>query len=103
MELNWSRLGKVSCSQYHCATAASTSEVGVSALYSRSFGGPAPSYARSNRPYKEGGSASQEASMSGTASAGIDIWEYSLLSMTCWAAASVMASSSFVAASSAST
>ena len=37
-------------SQYHCTTAASSSAVGVSALYSSSFGGLRPSNARSKRP-----------------------------------------------------
>ncbi len=40
---HWSAAGRVSRSQYHCTIAASTSEVGVSALYSNSFAGPVPS------------------------------------------------------------
>src|SRR5437763_10757873 len=66
-ELNWSRFGKQSCNQYHWITAASSSDVGVSALYSSSFGGSTPLYARSKRPYSDGGSASHELSISGTA------------------------------------
>jgi hypothetical protein len=48
--LNWSLPGNRSSSQYHWAIAASTSEVGVSALYSSSFGAPPGSQAKSNRP-----------------------------------------------------
>src|ERR1035441_5252124 len=66
-ELNWSRLGKQSCSQYHWMTAASSSPVGVSALYSSNLGGFTPSKARSKRPYSAGGSASNELSIRGTA------------------------------------
>jgi hypothetical protein len=43
IELNWSRAGFTSSSQYHCTTAASSSAVGVSALYSSILGGEAPS------------------------------------------------------------
>ena len=43
-----------SSSQCHCATLASISEVGVSALNSSSLGGPLPSQARSKRPNSEG-------------------------------------------------
>src|SRR5260370_19951200 len=42
MELNWPRVRNNSSIQYHCTTAASSSDVGVSALYSRSFGGWQP-------------------------------------------------------------
>ena len=42
-ELNWSAGWNTSCSQYHCTTLASISEVGVSALYSSIFGAPRPS------------------------------------------------------------
>ena len=50
IELNWSASGCVSCNQNHWATDASSNAVGVSALYSSSFGGVIPSQARSNRP-----------------------------------------------------
>jgi hypothetical protein len=43
-ELNWSRRGKVTWSQYHCKTAASSRQVGVSALYSSSLGGSTGSW-----------------------------------------------------------
>src|SRR5437870_46568 len=52
-ELNWSQPGFMSSSQYHCATADSSSDVGVSALYSSILGGDWPSYTRSKRPYSE--------------------------------------------------
>ena len=63
-ELNWSASGlrgRIFCSsQRHCATDASSSAVGVSALYSRSFGGPLPSYAKSNRPKSDSSFARHE-------------------------------------------
>src|SRR5438045_3470130 len=83
IELNWSLLGDTSCSQYHCTTAASRSDVGVSALYSRSLGGCAPSYTKSNLPYNDGGSASHDDSISGTALSGMPRRLYRRLSMTC--------------------
>lgn len=42
-EFHWSAPGNRSSIQNHWGEAASTSEVGVSALYSRSFAGPVPS------------------------------------------------------------
>lgn len=42
-EFHWSAPGNRSSIQNHCGEAASTSEVGVSALYSRSLAGPLPS------------------------------------------------------------
>jgi hypothetical protein len=50
IELNWSQPGFTSSSQYHCTTAASSSAVGVSALYSSILGGLPPEKARSKRP-----------------------------------------------------
>ena len=50
IELNWSASGRVSFSHCHWITAASSSEVGVSALYSSSLGGCPGRQHRSNRP-----------------------------------------------------
>ena len=50
IELNWSAPLCSASSQSHWMTDASSSDVGVSALYSSITGGDLPSYARSNRP-----------------------------------------------------
>src|ERR1700688_4717481 len=93
----------MSSSQYHWMTAASSREVGVSALYSSSFGGSTPFHERSKRPYSDGGSASQERSIRGPAWGGIASSAKSLFSMMCPAALSAMAASSLVALSRSST
>lgn len=50
MALDWSASGAAHRSHYHCTTEASNSAVGVSALYSKSSGGPVLSQRRSMRP-----------------------------------------------------
>ena len=105
-ELNWSAsgfVGRIFCSsQRHCATDASSSAVGVSALYSRSFGGPLPSYAKSNRPKSDSSFDRHDRATRSCHALGIASASKRLRVTMCSAASRQRACSSAAAASSAS-
>ena len=87
MLLNWLPPGVVSVSQSHWMTPASNRAVGVSALYSSSFGASVPLNARSNRPYTNGSSASHESMTSCSNSLGMRNRPNIRSSITFWTSA----------------
>jgi hypothetical protein len=83
--------------------AASTSAVGVSALYSSSFGGHVPSYQRSDRPYTVGGRSRGDRATPSAAQGGMPKSAKRLRATTCSASATDIWCNSSVASSSRST
>ena len=69
--LNWPLSGWTARTQSRCAAAASTSTVGVSALYSANLGSPSPSHSRSKRPMKSVSRDSHDARTAGQSALGM--------------------------------